>query len=209
MTSLHSSSFIRMARLSRVTPALLTRMSSLPPSASTACGTSASTAAPSERLHGKRDMIAAEARAKGLELVDVGPGNRQPRALPRQRLGDRRADARRRRRSRGRSFLKDRTCSSSVIWFAQRRRDAERPCRRRSRTHLKTPNERHGIAHLGSLSASLRLCAHKSFLFGSFDRDDRRSWSAHIVVTSLRKPSFKVAPPKLMSSPTGCLVRRR
>ena len=40
MTSENSSSFMRMRRLSRVTPALLTRMSSLPPSASTACGTS-------------------------------------------------------------------------------------------------------------------------------------------------------------------------
>src|SRR6185437_4275516 len=50
MTFSNSSSFIRMRRLSRVIPALLTRMSSLPPSASTACGTSRSTAAPSERL---------------------------------------------------------------------------------------------------------------------------------------------------------------
>src|SRR3546814_18029584 len=46
-------SFIRIARLSRVTPALLTRMSSLPPSASTARGTSPSTSAGSDRLHGR------------------------------------------------------------------------------------------------------------------------------------------------------------
>jgi len=53
MTSSNSSSFMRIRRLSRVTPALLTRMSSLPLSASTACGTNWSTAAPSLRLHGK------------------------------------------------------------------------------------------------------------------------------------------------------------
>ena len=52
ITSDHSSSFIRIARLSRVTPALLIRMS-ICPSASTACGTSASTAAPSPRLQTK------------------------------------------------------------------------------------------------------------------------------------------------------------
>src|SRR5437764_4649886 len=51
MTSSNSSSFMRMRRLSRVTPALLMRMSSLPPSASTAEGTSWSTAVPSDRLH--------------------------------------------------------------------------------------------------------------------------------------------------------------
>jgi len=40
MTSSNSSSFMRIKRLSRVTPALLMRISSFPPSASTACGTS-------------------------------------------------------------------------------------------------------------------------------------------------------------------------
>ena len=48
----------------RVTPALLTRMSSFPPSASTARGTSWSTAAPSERLHGS----ARDRRRVGAEL---------------------------------------------------------------------------------------------------------------------------------------------
>ena len=38
------------------------------------------------------DMIAAEFGAKRLELLGIGPGNRQPRALRGQRLGDRRTD---------------------------------------------------------------------------------------------------------------------
>ncbi len=51
MTWSHSSSFIRTKMLSRVMPALLTRMSR-PPSAASAAGTSASTAAVSDRLVG-------------------------------------------------------------------------------------------------------------------------------------------------------------
>src|SRR4051812_24884038 len=43
-------------------------------------------------------MLAAEARPESLELVDIAARDREPRALPRQRLGDRGSEAARRAR---------------------------------------------------------------------------------------------------------------
>ena len=40
----------------------------------------------------QRDMIAAERRAEGFQLVDIAARDREPRALPRQRLGNRAAE---------------------------------------------------------------------------------------------------------------------
>src|SRR5688500_11022433 len=73
MTSSNSSSFIRISKLSRVMPALLTRMSSFPPNASTACGTSPSTAAPSERLQGSATCSPPSSDRKASSLPTLLP----------------------------------------------------------------------------------------------------------------------------------------
>ena len=88
----HSSSFIRTNRLSRVTPALLTRMSS-PPIAASAAGTSASTAAESARSHGSDVGALAELGGERLERLAPRAGERDTRALAVQRAGDRAAEA--------------------------------------------------------------------------------------------------------------------
>ena len=89
MTSSNSSSFIRIRRLSRVTPALLTRMSSLPPSASTACGTRLVDRCAVGEVARQRNMIAAQAGAEVLQLLDVAARNGESGALARERFGDR------------------------------------------------------------------------------------------------------------------------
>ena len=67
----HSSSFIRIKRLSLVTPALLTRISTLPIAAS-AAGTSASVAALWAKIAGKHMDIGFEFGGERVERVAAG-----------------------------------------------------------------------------------------------------------------------------------------
>ncbi len=108
ITCAHSSSDIRMNRLSRVTPALFTRMSS-PPIASVAAFGSASTEAASERSQGvtcTREPSSPASASSGPVRV---PDSATVAPCRVQRPGDRPADAARSRRSPAPSCRSDRT----------------------------------------------------------------------------------------------------
>ena len=89
----HSSSFMRMKRLSRVMPALLTRMSIGAPAAASAALGSASTDAVSERLQVAMKARLAEFGLHRFQRFGARAGEHDRRALRMQRLGDGAADA--------------------------------------------------------------------------------------------------------------------
>ena len=77
------------------------------------------------KVAGQRDMVAAQLAAESLELLDIRSRNRQPRALRRKALRDRRSNpARSAGHERGHSCEIEHY-DDSVIWFTRRRGDAE------------------------------------------------------------------------------------